>query len=167
MKIFTGLNNIVLFPSLNIYMLSPCLSSVDMYLFKVNNGNTRTICEIGSKLTIKTTEQRHWRRSGVFIVDFEPVSHIVLVFPLLALTSKCQLCSNIVFFFYTYWRPQKTFRFSDVFRKNKNVTLGASRFGIAEIPVGEYCFHHKETVITIDLQFKSYEWFLCNGDNGL
>ena len=29
------------------------------YLFKVNNRNTRTRCEICSKLTIKTTERRH------------------------------------------------------------------------------------------------------------
>ena len=27
----------------------------DIYFFKVNNENTRTICEICSKLTIKTT----------------------------------------------------------------------------------------------------------------
>ena len=27
-----------------------------IYLFKVSNGNTRTICEIYSKLTIKTPE---------------------------------------------------------------------------------------------------------------
>ena len=30
----------------------------DIYLFKVNNGNTRTKYEICSKLTIKTPEQR-------------------------------------------------------------------------------------------------------------
>ena len=30
----------------------------DIYLFKVNNRNTRTRCEICSKLTIKTTERR-------------------------------------------------------------------------------------------------------------
>ena len=30
-----------------------------IYMFKVNNGNTRTMCEICSKLTIKTTERRH------------------------------------------------------------------------------------------------------------
>ena len=30
-----------------------------IYLFKVNNGNTRTICEICSKLTTKTTERCH------------------------------------------------------------------------------------------------------------
>ena len=53
-----------------------------IYLLKVNNRNTRTRYEICSKLTIKTLERRHWRRSGVFIVNFE---HIVLVFLLLTL----------------------------------------------------------------------------------
>ena len=33
-----------------------------------------------SKLTIKTPERRYWRRSGVFIVNFEHISHLVLVF---------------------------------------------------------------------------------------
>ena len=33
----------------------------DIYLLKVNNRNTRTRCEICSKLTIKTPERRHWR----------------------------------------------------------------------------------------------------------
>ena len=33
---------------------------VDIYLFKVNNGNTRTMSEICSKLTIKTLEWRQW-----------------------------------------------------------------------------------------------------------
>ena len=42
-----------------------------IYLLKVNNGNNRTSCEICSKLTIKITERRHWRRSGIFIVNFE------------------------------------------------------------------------------------------------
>ena len=30
------------------------------YMFKVNNRNTRTRCEVCSKLTIKTPERRHW-----------------------------------------------------------------------------------------------------------
>ena len=34
-------------------------SQVGCYLFKVNNGNTRTMCEICSKLSIKTPERRH------------------------------------------------------------------------------------------------------------
>ena len=32
----------------------------DVYLLKVNNRNTRTRCEISSKLTIKTPERRQW-----------------------------------------------------------------------------------------------------------
>ena len=39
-----------------------------IYLLKVNNRNIRTRCEICSKLTKKTPEQRQERRSGVFIV---------------------------------------------------------------------------------------------------
>ena len=41
-------------------------------MFKVNN--------------IKTLEQLHWRRSGVFIVTFERISHPALVFLLLTLS---------------------------------------------------------------------------------
>ena len=56
-----------------------------VYLLKVNNRNTRTRCEICSKLTINTTERRQWRRSGVLILNFEHISHLVLVFLLLTL----------------------------------------------------------------------------------
>ena len=45
-------------------------------MFEVNNGNTRTVFEISSKLTVKRTERNHWRCSGICIVNFEPVSHI-------------------------------------------------------------------------------------------
>ena len=38
-----------------------------------------------SKLTIKTTERRQWHLSGVFIVSFEHILYIVLVFLLLTL----------------------------------------------------------------------------------
>ena len=48
-----------------------------IYLLKVNNRNTRARCEICSKLTIKTLERRHWRRSGVFIVNFEHILHLL------------------------------------------------------------------------------------------
>ena len=41
--------------------------------------NTKTRCEICSKLTTKTSE-RHWRRSRIFIVNFEHVSHLALCF---------------------------------------------------------------------------------------
>ena len=82
-------------------------SPVGIYLLKVNNKNTRTKCEVCSKLIIKTTERRQllfpqksmenlwfsndfrgnrsWRRSDVFIINFEHISHLVLVFLLLTL----------------------------------------------------------------------------------
>ena len=56
-----------------------------IYLLNVININTRTRCEICSKLTVKTAERCQWRRSGVFIVNFEHISHLVLVFLLLIL----------------------------------------------------------------------------------
>ena len=56
------------------------------YMFKVTNRNTRTRWEICSKLTIKIPERRYWRRSGIFIVNSEQISHLVLVFLLLTLS---------------------------------------------------------------------------------
>ena len=41
-----------------------------IYLLKVNNKNSRTWCEISSKLTIKTQERRQWRRNGFAPVFF-------------------------------------------------------------------------------------------------
>ena len=43
-------------------------------MFKINNKNTM--------------EQRQWRRSGVFIVSFEHISHLFLVFSLSIWTSQ-------------------------------------------------------------------------------
>ena len=57
------------------------------YMFKVNNWNTKARCGICSKLTIKTPVRGQWRRSGVFIVNFEHISHLVLVFLLLTLSK--------------------------------------------------------------------------------
>ena len=57
----------------------------DNHLLKVKKRYTRTRCEICSKLTIKTPERRQWRRSGIFIVNFEHISHLVLVFLFLTL----------------------------------------------------------------------------------
>ena len=62
-----------------------------IYQFKVNNRKTRAMSEICLTLTIKTPERRHWRRSGVFVFNFEQISHIALVFSLLLCTSKYRL----------------------------------------------------------------------------
>ena len=52
------------------------------YMFKVNNRNTRKRCEICSKLTIKIRGVV----LDIFIVNFERISHLVLVFLLLTLS---------------------------------------------------------------------------------
>ena len=56
------------------------------YMSKVNNTDTRTRCEICSKLTIKTLERSQWRHSGVFIVNFEHILRLVQLFLLLTLS---------------------------------------------------------------------------------
>ena len=48
-------------------------------MFRVNNRNIKTRYEICSKLTIKTPEQRQWRRPGVFVIKFEYISSILLL----------------------------------------------------------------------------------------
>ena len=51
---------------------------------------TRTytpMCEIYLKLTIQNPELSHWLRSGVFIFNFEQISHIFLLIPLLILNK--------------------------------------------------------------------------------
>ena len=58
---------------------------VGIYLLKSNNRNTRIKCGICSELTIKTAERRPCRCYGVFIVNYENISHYVLVFLLLTL----------------------------------------------------------------------------------
>ena len=44
--------------------------------------------QLCSKLTIKAGGRHQWHRSDVFIVNFEHISHLVLVFLLLTLNMK-------------------------------------------------------------------------------
>ena len=59
------------------------LLPVNKYSLKVNNKDTRKRSEICSKLTIRKPERRHWPCSGFFIVNFEHISHLLLVLLLL------------------------------------------------------------------------------------
>ena len=59
-------------------------------MFKFNNRNARKRCEICSKLTIKLPEPCQWRRFGVFIVNFEHILHLFLVFFIADLKKKVQ-----------------------------------------------------------------------------
>ena len=58
-----------------------CVIPAGSYMFKIDNRSTRK-CEICSKFTIKSPE----RRSSVFIVNFEHISLLVLVFILVTLS---------------------------------------------------------------------------------
>ena len=57
-----------------IYIVAEYGMSAVIYLFRFDNEDTGTSCEICSKLTI------NWRRSGVFIVNLEHIVNIVLMF---------------------------------------------------------------------------------------
>ena len=63
-------------------------SSID--LFKVNNISTRKRCEISSKLTIKTD----------FIVNFEHITHVFLMFVLLTLNKPISAGLDIALIFF-------------------------------------------------------------------
>ena len=47
------------------------VTPASIYLFKVNSENTRAMCEICSKLPIKTPERRQRRGSCAFIINFK------------------------------------------------------------------------------------------------
>ena len=85
-----------------------------IYLFKVSNRNKRTISAICSKLTIKTPEWCQWRHSGVFIINFEHIALIVLVFPLLTLSKEIPSVLLVILF------TTQGFRFSDTFLVSVN-----------------------------------------------
>ena len=75
-----GLKSLSIFTKkLNHIILDRVLNSpfpAGNYMFKVNNRNTRTRCEICSQLTVKTPERRHWCRFVVFIVICEHILHL-------------------------------------------------------------------------------------------
>ena len=70
------------------YYIISVIYPVDVYLFKGNIKNIRKRCEICSKLTVKAPERRNWSPSGVFIVNLQHISHVLLVFLLLNLNNK-------------------------------------------------------------------------------
>ena len=75
-----------IFDLLRGYLQLRAIVPVGIYLLKVNDRNTRTRCEICSKLTIKTPVRRQWRLSGAFIINSEHISHLALVFLSLTLS---------------------------------------------------------------------------------
>ena len=60
-----------------------CGFPANIYLFKMTTETLEEKRELCSKLTTKTREPFQCRRSGVFIANFEHISHICQVFLLL------------------------------------------------------------------------------------
>ena len=71
---------------------------MNIYLFKVNNKNTRKRCEIYSKLTIKTPEWRHWRASAAFW-QLNPVHKKELWFFLSKISFSIYESDGVIFLF--------------------------------------------------------------------
>ena len=51
----------------------------NIYLLKINNKYTSKKCKICSKSEIKTPVRCQWRRFGIFIVNFQLISHFFSV----------------------------------------------------------------------------------------
>ena len=89
-KLFIKMNTGNFFTKISSYvsiLFCKIMFLLNMYLFKVTNTNTKKRCEICSKLTIKTLERSQWRRSGVFIINFEHIPRLFLVCFLLNLNK--------------------------------------------------------------------------------
>ena len=56
------------------------LEPAGIYLLKVENKHNKKRCKICSKLLIKTPKWQHSSHSGVFSINVEHISHLVLVF---------------------------------------------------------------------------------------
>ena len=86
-KILT--NNVYLRITFIVFLMSYIrYSQLAFTCLKLTIETPRARYEICSKLTIKTPERHQWHRSGVFIVNFEHISHLALVFLLLTLNMQ-------------------------------------------------------------------------------
>ena len=70
----------------NLKLIPPSYFPVNIQMFKVNNRNFRKRCEIcpNNNNNTRTTSRR---RAGIFIVNFEHISYVFLVFLLLTLSK--------------------------------------------------------------------------------
>ena len=74
----------------------------DIYMkYKRTQNRNPSIQKIGNSNLFKvaTKAKPHWRCSGVFIVNFEHISHLFLMFLLFTKNKKMLTVNNIFFFF--------------------------------------------------------------------
>ena len=93
--------------------------------------NTEKRWETCEKLTIKTPEWLQWRHSGDFIVKFEHISHLFVVFPLLTLGMYFLLC-YVLFTTKLYLTKSKFYYFKFVL---KSALSSLRQFLITESPL--------------------------------
>ena len=98
----------------NIRMTSITISPAGIYLFKVNNGNTRTMNEICLRLTVG-----QWRCSRVFTVNFIWTSYTPLMFPMSNLNK--QIVAGFVMLLYWliagFWSCLPDIKLSTIFNE--------------------------------------------------
>ena len=63
----------------------------DIFLFNINNGNTRTMCEICFMSAIKKPEGHHWCRPGILNVNLNRFHTLFWCFRFWLSTKKCCL----------------------------------------------------------------------------
>ena len=95
------------------------------YLLKFNDRNIKAKFETCSKLTKTTSKWRQWCHSSVFIVNFEFISHIVLVFLLLTLGKKVPVGNKFPYLSRTYQKPciYSSWNQNKIWRKGRSFLL--------------------------------------------
>ena len=68
-------------------------AQLTFFFLEFSNHNSSTKCEISSKLTTETPERHQWH-SGVFIVIFEHIWHVFLLFLLLTYIEQVNARRN-------------------------------------------------------------------------
>ena len=64
-------------------------------MFEIGRQRSRGWMNFGRSWTREVGSLENWRRSGVFIFNFEHISHLALVLLLLILNIKCRLSVGI------------------------------------------------------------------------
>ena len=136
-------------------------------MFKVNNKISRTRCEICPKLTIKTPERRHYPLSGVFIVNFEQISHLVLLFLLLTFSRQMSVGKRsaevyVIWFLLIITKPKLSKASNEDNTRDFSVKTGKIRRNCSPkvLSITFFITHQRRTKIEYKTQRRYIEKFL-------